>query len=437
MSQPTTPRITGLQSVSTASAAVTAMPTAADANRRGRARMIRHTQGARRVFRLSVGIGVSDESIEWIAAPATHLPAGHSPGDDLLGCKWGQVQMPDTSMASADQRPAPTAFDVTSWCLAAASLLMVLWLHLLPALLAGFLVYELVHVIAPLLQRHLSGERSRVAAVVVLALLVVGVLTGAILGAIAFFHSREGSLPVLFEKMADVVEGSRAILPSWLGDWLPADLEGLHDAVAHGLRAHAAQLGLAGREAGRALAHIFVGMVVGAMISLRGTVAIHPVKPLARALLARLERLGNSFRSIVFAQVRIAAINAVLTAIYLVVLLPLFGVHLPLTKTLIAVTFIAGLLPIIGNLFSNTAIVIVSLAISPHVAIGSLVFLVAVHKLEYFLNAHIVGSHISARAWELLLAMLVMEAAFGLPGLVAAPIYYAYLKKELVDQGLV
>ena len=38
------------------------------------------------------------------------------------------------------------------------------------------------------------------------------------------------------------------------------------------------------------------------------------------------------------------------------------------------------------------------------------------------------------RAWELLLAMLVMEAAFGLPGLVAAPVFYAYVKRELVDQ---
>jgi predicted PurR-regulated permease PerM len=38
---------------------------------------------------------------------------------------------------------------------------------------------------------------------------------------------------------------------------------------------------------------------------------------------------------------------------------------------------------------------------------------------------------INARAWELLIAMLLMEAAFGLPGMVAAPIYYAYLKSEL------
>jgi predicted PurR-regulated permease PerM len=60
-----------------------------------------------------------------------------------------------------------------------------------------------------------------------------------------------------------------------------------------------------------------------------------------------------------------------------------------------------------------------------------------IHKLEYFLNARIVGSQIAARAWELLLAMLVMEAAFGIPGVVAAPIYYAYLKRELSDAGWV
>jgi predicted PurR-regulated permease PerM len=66
-----------------------------------------------------------------------------------------------------------------------------------------------------------------------------------------------------------------------------------------------------------------------------------------------------------------------------------------------------------------------------------MVYLVFIHKLEYFLNARIVGGRIQARTWELLLAMLVMEAAFGLPGLVAAPVYYAYLKRELSDRGVV
>jgi len=67
----------------------------------------------------------------------------------------------------------------------------------------------------------------------------------------------------------------------------------------------------------------------------------------------------------------------------------------------------------------------------------SLLFLVVIHKLEYFLNAHMIGTQVHAHAWELLLAMLVMEAAFGLPGLVAAPIYYAYAKDELVSRELV
>jgi len=39
--------------------------------------------------------------------------------------------------------------------------------------------------------------------------------------------------------------------------------------------------------------------------------------------------------------------------------------------------------------------------------------------------------------WELLSAMLVMEAAFGIGGVVAAPIYYAFVKDELKRQGLV
>ena len=138
-----------------------------------------------------------------------------------------------------------------------------------------------------------------------------------------------------------------------------------------------------------------------------------------------------------FGQVRISAINTVLTALYLVVALPLAGVHVPLAKTMIVVVFIIGLLPVIGNLISNTAIVVLSLSVSPSVAVASLVFLIVIHKLEYFLNAHIVGTQVRAHAWELLIAMLVMEAAFGVTGLIAAPILYAYFKEELREKGLV
>src|SRR5690606_8732885 len=119
--------------------------------------------------------------------------------------------------------------------------------------------------------------------------------------------------------------------------------------------------------------------------------------------------------------------------IFLVVILPLLGHEMPFAKTLILITFVAGLVPVLGNLISNTAITIIALSVSVWLAAAALLYLVVIHKLEYFLNARIIGSQIQAKAWELLAAMLVMEALFGLAGVIAAPIYYAYLKSELRD----
>jgi predicted PurR-regulated permease PerM len=104
---------------------------------------------------------------------------------------------------------------------------------------------------------------------------------------------------------------------------------------------------------------------------------------------------------------------------------------------MIVVTFLVGLMPVLGNLVSNTIIVVISLSNSLYIAAASLVFLILIHKLEYFVNARIIGGQIQARAWELLIAMVVMEAAFGVQGVIAAPIIYAYVKKELTDRELI
>jgi len=203
------------------------------------------------------------------------------------------------------------------------------------------------------------------------------------------------------------------------------------------LRNHAAQLQGVGKEAGRATAHILLGMIIGGMIALRDAVVITDFKPFACAMIGRTSLLSDAFRRIVFAQLRIAAINALFTGIYLAVILPMMGVHLPLVKTMIAITFVVGLIPVLGNLISNTVIVVLSLSHSVGVALGSLLYLVLIHKLEYFLNARIIGGQIRAYAWELLIAMILMEAVFGLAGIVAAPIYYAYIKAELRERDLV
>src|SRR5205823_3320681 len=116
---------------------------------------------------------------------------------------------------------------------------------------------------------------------------------------------------------------------------------------------------------------------------------------------------------------RISALNTFFTGIFLLAVLPLFGIHLPLSKELVALTFFTGLLPVIGNLISNSIITIVAVSVSLNAGIAALAFLILIHKLEYFFNAKIVGSRIHAQAWELLIAMFVMEAAFGIQGLIA------------------
>jgi predicted PurR-regulated permease PerM len=331
-----------------------------------------------------------------------------------------------------------TRCESAAWVVSGVVLVATLALHLLPALLGGLLVYELVHVLAPRLRIvRISGERAKLVAVGVLATIVVAAVTVAVFGLIAFLRSEQGSLTTLLQKMADIVESSRTMLPAWAVGYLPERAEDTKTGIAKWLREHAGVLQTVGREAGRALTHLLIGMILGALVALREARADRPVAPLAAALSERAARLGDAFRRIVFAQVRISALNTVLTALFLTVVLPLLGIKLPLVKTMITVTFLAGLIPVLGNLISNAIIVIVSLSYSLGAALGALAFLVVIHKLEYFVNARIVGTQIRASAWELLLAMLVMEAAFGIPGVVAAPIYYAYLKDELAGRGLV
>lgn len=337
-----------------------------------------------------------------------------------------------------DNEPAPRHIELASWLITAILLVFVVYSHLLPALLAGLLMYELVHMLAARINlRRFGGRPAKIAAVALLASLMATLITLATIGLMAFFRSDASSIPALLQKMAEIIQDSRSILPGWLVENIPTSAEGIRNAAVELLHAHAGEVQTAGKEMGRTLVHVLIGLIIGAMVSLREVTANHHYQPLAAALARRVKLLGDAFRRIVFAQVRIAALNAFFTGLYLMVVLPLFGIHLPLAKTLVLITFLAGLLPVVGNLISNSIIFIVSLGQSLQVAVASLLFLIVIHKLEYFLNARIVGTQIRSRAWELLLAMLSMEAAFGVAGVVAAPIYYAYLKSELVEKGLI
>ncbi|HEX5160648.1 MAG TPA: AI-2E family transporter [Steroidobacteraceae bacterium] len=339
--------------------------------------------------------------------------------------------------AAAAPRPITRA-DYAAWLIAALALFLVIKLHLLSALLAGLLVYKLVDVLTPWLRLSALGrDGPRVLAVMLIASVVIAGLVGIGVGIVAFLRNSDESVPLLMQRMAQIVEDARAILPEGLRQYVPENTATLQTTIAEWLRSNASALQLAGRGIGRALVHVLMGMIVGALLSMQKAANPTGRRPLAEEISRHGARLASVFQRVVFAQVWISLINTFFTWLYLDIVLGLFGIELPLVKTLVALTFFVGLLPIIGNLISNSAIVIVCLSQGVPVAVASLGFLVVIHKLEYFLNARIIGSHINARAWELLIAMLVMEAAFGIPGLVAAPIFYAYFKEEFREKGLV
>lgn len=330
-----------------------------------------------------------------------------------------------------------TQFYLLTQGLALLALVAVLMLGLLPALLSGFLIYFLVELGGRFFSRRsMSPSLGRGLSLSLLALMLVSLLTLGVTASASYFSDGPESFVVLFRRMADIVAQGLDYLPPWVQQYLPANLQEWQVAAADWLRANAGRFSVFGQEVGVFLVHILIGMIIGGLVALNPGFQT-PKGPLAQALGERISFLGIAFQRIVFSQIRISALNTVLTAIFIAVILPLAGYPLPLAKTMIAVTFIVGLLPIIGNLMSNTVITLIALSVAPIAAVAALAFLVVIHKLEYFINAHIIGTRINAQAWELLIVMLVMESVFGIPGVVAAPIYYAYIKDELSAQNLI
>ncbi len=139
---------------------------------------------------------------------------------------------------------------------------------------------------------------------------------------------------------------------------------------------------------------------------------------------ARFRSLFNSFRTVIGAQVLISAVNTVATALFV------FGTSLRYGPLVVILTFLCGLLPVIGNLISNTIIVGIAFTYSPKYALSALVFLVAIHKAEYFLNSKIIGSRIRYPMWLTLLALVLGERLMGIAGIVLAPVILHFIKTE-------
>ena len=339
--------------------------------------------------------------------------------------------------------PAPRLGDVAR-ALAGVGLIWVpvLALNLTPALFAALFTYGGTRAMARLLHRGGRPWPHAQAWGFFFLLILVGSAGTIAVDRAADAAGQGGGYAGLMQQMAGALEQLRTMLPGGLASHVPPSLDALREALAQWLRAHSAEVQLWGGHTVRGVGYTLAGVVIGALLAVqlppRGREDVQPTTeahPLATRLRGGFDLLVGSFTTVVFAQLRIAALNTALTALYLLVALPALGTPLPMAGSLVAATFVASLIPVIGNLVSNTMIVIVSLTHSVMLAAASLLWLVAIHKLEYFLNAQIVGRRIQARAWEILIAMLLLEASFGLAGLVSAPVIYAQAKAVLRRRG--
>ena len=180
------------------------------------------------------------------------------------------------------------------------------------------------------------------------------------------------------------------------------------------------------------LVFLVIGCVVAISLFFNAQVVLdrgaHPVNNLYAAcadeIAGRFRSLYRSFVTVMGAQILISTINTAVTSIYV------FAVSLPHAMVVIGVTFFAGLLPILGNLISNTIIVSISFTISPKHALAALIFLVVIHKMEYFLNSKIIGDRIKNPIWLTLLGLILGEKLMGVPGMILAPVILNYLKVE-------
>lgn len=132
------------------------------------------------------------------------------------------------------------------------------------------------------------------------------------------------------------------------------------------------------------------------------------------------------FRQVMAGQVVISLINTGLTAVLLVAL------GIPHKVALTVMVFVFGLLPIVGNLISNTLICVSAFLWTGLVQVlAALAFLVVIHKLEYFLNGQIIGNIVKLPMWVTLLALIVGEALFGISGMILSIPVILFVRAEL------
>jgi len=302
----------------------------------------------------------------------------------------------------------------------------VVWLHLATVLLAGLFTY------LALTRLKFFKRGGKWLAVAIFLVLVAGIAYG--LG--YFINQTVRALPEIADKaIPSIIQTAKD-----KGIELPfTDYDSLKDLALDTVSNEVRYLGSAAkiaRGAGTQFLFLVVGCVVGISLFLNPRFELGWDNTLPRQdlyfrccdeIARRFGAFYGSFVTVMGAQIIISGINTALTAAFVA------AMHLPYAAVVVGVTFLCGLVPVVGNLLSNTIVVGIGFTVSPKMAMAALIFLVAIHKLEYFLNSKIVGWRIHNPLWLTLLGLVIGERILGVPGMILAPVVLNYIRLETSD----
>jgi len=297
------------------------------------------------------------------------------------------------------------------------------WLHLGALLLSVLFSY---FIIAKL--NFMKPKAKWLAVAIFLA-----ILAGIAYALTHFIHATIKALP-------DIADRAVPAIVQWADDHqikLPfTDLEGLKEKAYEFARSQAHNLGAfadVARGATSEFISVFIGCLVAIGLYLNPKLELDPpagalhnnlYSLCCEEISQRFATFYQSFAMVMNAQISISAINTLLTGVFVAVM------GLPHLIVAIGLTFLCGFLPVIGNLISNSIVVALGFIVSPTKGLYALVFLVVIHKLEYFLNSKIIGSKIHTSIWLTLLALIVGERLMGITGMVLSPVVLHYIRME-------
>ncbi|CAD83547.1 probable transmembrane protein [Candidatus Blochmanniella floridana] len=320
---------------------------------------------------------------------------------------------------------------IISYIIIGMGVIAIIPLGLFPCFFSGFLIYEIIISCSSFFERFIGHYYSRWLSITVIITTISLIIIIGIMSCTNFLIEDINKINISSE-INRIFSDLKKQVPYSFPKFLPNTTSELKDQVFSWIELNIILIKNMSHTILHGCITLILGLILGTIISFpKHTNKYIQNTYFITQLLQRIYNLSQAFHNIVFAQIQISSINTLLTSIMIFTILPLLNQSIPLAKTLIILTFILGLLPIIGNLISNIIITISALSVSLSIGLIMLLYLILIHKLEYFLNAEIIGNRINSNTWELILAMIFLESIFGIEGLIAAPIFYAYLKIEL------